>query len=141
MKIRRVIFAAVVASGAAPVAAAAGSSQPGYVTDAAFPVAFDMYWRARLVGAAAGSRACALPNKAYDDPKSPYRPVNERLDRAEAKFEARFPGALNTVARPYQMPPPQSLCDDAKAAWEAIFAFETAVVGLENLLDFPGRPK
>jgi len=33
------------------------------------------------------------------------------------------------------MPPSLSLCDDEKAMWEALFAFETAVTAMERLLD------
>lgn len=117
-----------------------GSAQaqemPSYVTDPEFSAAFDMYWRARLLGVYAGSRVCALPNSNYDDPRSPFRPIDERLKRAEARFEKRFPTALNRVNRPYQMPPPSvGECTDTRAAWQSIFGFETAVVGLENLLD------
>jgi hypothetical protein len=35
---------------------------------------------------------------------------------------------------PSLMPPPQLLCDDQKAAYEALFAFDTAVLGLEAAL-------
>ena len=97
---------------------------------------FNMYWRARLLHSYAGSRICALRDvPRYDDPRSPFRPVVERLHAAGRRLEVRWPRALNDVARPYQMPPSQSLCDDERAAWEALFGFETAVVALERLLD------
>lgn len=119
-------------------ATAQTTTAAAYLKNPHFFPAFDMYWRARLIRTDAGNRACSFPNKLYDDPKSPFRPVAQRLDRAGQTFETLFPGALNTVARPYQMPPSQSLCSDEKAAWEALFGFETAVVALENLLNIAG---
>lgn len=96
--------------------------------------AFDFYWRARVLRSHAGARVCSLPYKYYDDPKSPFRPLDERLKAAEQQFEKQYPGKLNSMRAPYMMPPPQQLCDDPKAAWEAIFAFDTAVTALEALL-------
>jgi len=95
-----------------------------------------MYWRARLLSSYAGNRMCALKERRdYEDPKSPFRPISERLHAVSVRIETAYPKALNTVARPYRMPPSQMNCEDEKSAWEAIFAFETAVTAAERLLD------
>jgi len=130
-----ILGATLVLSGVSIPSVAVPNAISNYTSDPIFLADLDIYWRTRLLGAYAGSRVCSLPNSAYDDPKSVFRPIQERLQRATVKFEARFPGALKATARPYEMPPPQTLCEDAKAAQEAIFAFETSVVGLEYLLD------
>ena len=119
-----------------PASAQTGRLAP-WVNDPRFMPVFDMYWRARLLHGYAGDRLCALPGRPrYDDPQSPFRPLNQRLTAAAARIEARWPRALNDVARPYRLPPPsQPHCDDERAAWEALFAFETAVVAVERLLD------
>lgn len=120
-------------------AAGPGATQPSpapWVGDNRFNAVFDMYWRARLLQSYAGSRLCSLRDRPnYEDPKSPYRPIDQRLFAAGNRIEARWPKALNTVRRPYMMPPPQLLCQDEKAAYEALFAFETGVTALERLLD------
>ena len=117
-----------------PVQAQPPQASPALVQDAEFKIVFDLYWRTRLLGRNAGNRICSLPNSHYDDPKSPFRPLDQRLKAAGRTFETRYPHALNSFRRPYMVPPPQSLCSDPKAAWEAIFAFETAVTALEAQL-------
>ena len=108
-----------------------------WVNDVRFSAVFDMYWRAREMHTYAGNRLCALPQRFdYEDPRSPFRPINQRLVAAANRIEARWPTALNRVRRPYQVPPPTGgLCDDARAAEEALFGFETAVTAVERLLD------
>ena len=126
----------------APIGAVAGqpaSSLASWVGDVRFAAIHDMYWRARLQSRYVGNRLCALKeNSKYDDPKSPFRPLDQRLNAAGNRIERIWPRALNTVVRPYQMPPPQLLCEDERTAWEAIFALETAITALERLLDNAG---
>ena len=107
-----------------------------WVSDPRFPAIHDMYWRARYLSVNAGNRLCALKEgKFYDDPRSPFRPLDQRLKAVGNRIEIIWPKALNVVVRPYQMPPPQDLCDDERATWDALFATETAIVAAERLLD------
>ena len=127
---------------AASTGVAVGQPAPSvasWVGDVRFEAIHDMYWRARLQSRYVGNRLCALKeNSRYDDPKSPFRPLDQRLNAAENRIERIWPRALNAVVRPYQMPPPQLLCEDERTAWEAIFALETAITALERLLDNAG---
>jgi hypothetical protein len=114
----------------------AAEPSASWVGDVRFLSIHDMYWRAHLQNRYAGNRICALkPTPRFDDPKSPLRPLDQRLTAIGERIETVWPGALNRVARPYQMVPPQSKCDDQSAAWEAIFALETTITAAERLLD------
>lgn len=118
-----------------PVAAQSPSTAT-WVVDTDFNAVFDMYWRSQLIGRYAGNRLCAFKQRFnFDDPRSPFRPIDQRLFAAGVRLEKIFPKALNTVAPPYAMPPSQLLCDDERSAYEAIFAFETSVTALERMLD------
>jgi hypothetical protein len=113
------------------------AAAPATASDLRSDIAFDLFWRARVLRSHAGARVCSLPNKFYDDPKSPFRPLDERLKAAQQQFEKQYPDELDRTRAPYMMPPPQHLCDDPKAVWEAIFAFDTAVTALEAILRQP----
>jgi hypothetical protein len=133
---RLALALAILAAGVAQPASSQAPQLAPWVNDARFPPVFDMYWRARLLHRYAGDRLCAIPNSPhYDDPRSQFRPLNERMEAAAARIEVRWPRALNDVARPYRMPPSQGRCEDESAAWQTLFGFETAVVALERLID------
>lgn len=132
MALIQVLIGICISSGAV----AQGPPLAPWVNDPRFNAIFDMYWRARLLGSYAGDRVCALPEHThYDDPQSPFRPIDQRLKSASNRIEIIYPGALNKVARPYRMPPSQSKCDDSSSAYQALFSFETSVTALERLLD------
>ncbi len=121
------------------VVGAAGNAQlfqaePSPPAKPGLPRVLERYWPARVHARLAENRVCALPNNRYDDPKSPYRPLNERLLKTERLINQRYPGALNTAGRPYVMPPPQSLCDDPAAARDALGKFRLALNALEAAL-------
>ena len=134
--VRRATLICVLLSVAIPPALAEPAQKPSWVNDTSFNAIFDMYWRSRLFSVYAGNRLCSVkPQIPYDDTRSPFRPIDQRLIAAGIGIEQIYPGALNTVARPYQIPPAQSKCDDQSSAYEALFAFETSVTALERLLD------
>ena len=134
--IRTVLMVSAIFVAGPPQVLAQTTPRSAWADDIDFNAVFDMYWRSRLISVYAGSRLCSLkPSFHYDDPRSPFRPIAQRLHAAGVRFEKIYPKALNNVMRPYQMPPSPMLCDDEKSAYEAIFAFETAVTALERLLD------
>ena len=134
--VRRATLICALLSVAISPALAEPAQKPSWVNDTSFNAIFDMYWRSRLFSVYAGNRLCSVkPPIPYDDTRSPFRPIDQRLIAAGIRIEQIYPGALNSVAQPYQMPPAQSKCDDQSSAYEALFAFETSVTALERLLD------
>ncbi|WP_299191711.1 hypothetical protein [uncultured Erythrobacter sp.] len=129
------LLALLAMAGTEPLEASTPEGGPSWVGDERFDPIFDQYWRARILARYLGDRLCALEERrTFDDPNSQYRQLNSRLKNLEARIRVIWPGALSTVRRPYQMPPPQMKCDDADAARELMFAVESTIVSAEKLL-------
>jgi len=91
-----------------------------------------MYSRGRAALVVVGNRLCAAT--ANDKPRliGEMQALKARLDVVATKLKQFHPNALNL--KPTVMyGPPQLLCDDEKAAREAVGALENVVIAAEYL--------